>query len=126
MSMEAGGQAAEQIAHTGMQLTEEAIKLLASGSKNLAAFLLALAKDNKKVMGKTNMKRLLHDGREMKIFHIKSEDFQAFSKLAKKYGILYSGVKSTRADSGLIDIVTNIEYLPQVNHVLEVMAIPPR
>lgn len=53
--MEVGGQAADQIVRTEIQLTEEAIKLLASGSKNLAAFLLALAKDNKKVMGKTNM-----------------------------------------------------------------------
>ena len=46
--MEVGGQAADQIVRTEIQLTEEAIKLLASGSKNLAAFLLALAKDNKR------------------------------------------------------------------------------
>ena len=73
--MEVGGQAADQIVRTEIQLTEEAIKLLASGSKNLAAFLLALAKDNKKVMGKTNMGRLLQDTRELKFFQIEEKDW---------------------------------------------------
>ena len=57
--MDASGEVADLMVKESIQLTEESIKLLAAGCKNLTAFLYALAKDNKKLVGKTSMKRLL-------------------------------------------------------------------
>ena len=43
--MDAGSEAADLMVREGLQITEATVKLLAAGSKNLAAFLYALAKD---------------------------------------------------------------------------------
>lgn len=43
--MDTSGEAADLVVKESIQLTEASIKLLAAGSKNLAAFLYALAKD---------------------------------------------------------------------------------
>ena len=64
--MDTSGEAADLVVKESIQLTEASIKLLAAGSKNLAAFLYALAKDNKKLVGKTSMNRLLREGKELK------------------------------------------------------------
>ena len=72
--MDASGEVADLMVKESIQLTEESIKLLAAGCKNLTAFLYALAKDNKKLVGKTSMKRLLREGKELKTFCIKAED----------------------------------------------------
>ena len=50
--MEVSGEAADLVMKEGVQISEEAIKLLARGAKNLAALLYALAKDQKKLYGK--------------------------------------------------------------------------
>ena len=52
--MEVSGEAADLVMKEGVQISEEAIKLLARGAKNLAALLYALAKDQKKLYGKVN------------------------------------------------------------------------
>ena len=46
--MDAGSEAVDLMVRKGLQITEASIRLLAAGSKNLAAFLYALAKDNKR------------------------------------------------------------------------------
>ena len=71
--MDAGSEAADLMVREGLQITEATIKLLAAGSKNLAAFLYALAKDNKRVSGKTNMGRLLREGKELRIQFFKTD-----------------------------------------------------
>ena len=52
--MEVSGEAADLVMKEGVQISEEAIKLLARGAKNLAALLYALAKDQKKLYGKVS------------------------------------------------------------------------
>lgn len=122
--MEIGGQAADQMARTGIHLSEESLKLLADGAKNLTAFLIALSQDNKKVIGKTNLKRLVREGKQHVVFHIEEEDFDEFRKLAKQYGILYSGVKNKNNTTGLMDILSNTDHVAQINRVMEVMGYP--
>jgi hypothetical protein len=114
-----GSEAADLMAREGIQITEASVKLLAAGTKNLAAFLIALARDNKKLMGKTNMARLLRERRGIKVFHIKAEDLQSFAGYAQKYGILYAAVKEKNNESGIIDLITNVDCVSQVNHVME-------
>lgn len=64
--MDVSGDVADLMVKESIQLTEASIKLLAGGSRDLTAFLLALARDNKKLVGKTGMNRLLREGKELK------------------------------------------------------------
>ena len=87
-----GTEAADLMIREGIQLTEASIRLMAAGSKNLAAFLFALARDHKKLMGKTSMAHLLREGKELKVFRIRAEDMGEFKRYAKQYGVLFAGV----------------------------------
>ena len=83
--MDVSGDVADLMVKESIQLTEASIKLLAAGSKNLAAFLWALSKDNKKLVGKTHMARLLREGKELKVFRIKESDLAEFRAFAKDF-----------------------------------------
>lgn len=121
--MDNSGEVADLMVKESIQLTEAAVKMLAAGSKNLAAFLLALSQNNKKLYGKANMARLLQTGRELKTFHIKESDLEDFRAYAKK-NVLFSVIKDTRFTSGIVDLVTNVDYVPLVNHYLEQRGYP--
>ena len=112
--MDVSGDVADLMVKESIQLTEASIKLLAAGSKNLAALLWALAKDNKKLVGKTGMARLLRESKELKVFHIKESDLAEFRAFAKK-NVLYSVVKDKRRTDGVVDLVTNVDFVSQVN-----------
>lgn len=116
--MDVSGEVADLLVKEGIQITEESIKLLAAGSKNLAAFLWALAKDNKKLSGKTNMARLLREGKKLEVFHIKEDDLKEFRAYAKK-GVLFAAVKDRRREDGMVDLITNVDYMSQVNLFLQ-------
>ena len=112
--MDAGSEAADLMVREGLQITEATVKLLAAGSKNLAAFLYALAKDNKRVSGKTNMGRLLREGKELKTFCIKAEDLNDFRKYARP-NILFAAIRDTKEDDGVVALVTNTDFVSPVN-----------
>ena len=116
--MDAGSEAVDLMVREGLQITEASIKLLAAGSKNLAAFIYALAKDNKRVSGRTNMGRLLREGKELRVFQLRESDLAAFHAYAKK-GVLYAVVKDKNARDGLVDLITNVDFAAQVNLFLE-------
>ena len=116
--MDVSGEVADLMVKESIQITEESVKLMAAGAKNLTAFLLALAQDNKKLSGKTNMARLLRDGKELKVFSIRESDLADFKSFAKK-NVLYSVVKDKRAGNGMVNLITNIDYVSQVNHFME-------
>lgn len=69
--MNTSGDAADQVLRDGLMITEEAVKLAALGAQNLAAMLVALAKEDEKTHGHTHLKRLLRSGEELKIFQSK-------------------------------------------------------
>ena len=121
--MDVSGDVADLMVKEGIQLTEESIKLLAAGSKNLAALLWALAKDEKKLMGKTGMARLIREGKELKVFRLKESDMEEFKKFAKK-NVLFSVVKDAKATDGVVDLVTNVDFVAQVNLFMERRSYP--
>ena len=84
--MEVSGEAADLVMKEGVQISEEAIKLLARGAKNLAALLYALMKDQKKLYGKVSMNRLLREQRPIQVLPLRTEDFDEFRRRAKKVG----------------------------------------
>ena len=116
--MDVSGEVADLMVKESIQITEESVKLLAAGAKNLTAFLLALAQDNKKLSGKTNMARLLREGKELKVFSIRESDLADFKAFAKK-NVLYSVVKDKGAGNGMVNLITNVDYVSQVNHFME-------
>jgi hypothetical protein len=122
--MSESAQVADQMATEAMQLTEWAVKLAANGMKNLALLLFSLAKRDPKVIGKTNLRKLLHDGKPLKIFQIDAGALPDFQKEAKKYGILYSIIKEKGQTDGLCDIVATAESTGRLNRIFENLGIP--
>ena len=116
--MNGTGEVADLMVKEGMMITEETIKLLAAGSKNLTAFLIALARSEKKLSGRSSTRRLLRDGKALKVFRIRESDLEDFKQYAKK-NILYSVIKDKRAESGVADLITNVDYAAQVNLFME-------
>lgn len=91
--MNTGGDAAERLVRDSLMITEEAVKLAGLGAKNLAAILVALAKEEEKTHGPTRLTRLLRSGEELKLLPIKSEDLRQFrqpdfSGVVQQYGEL--------------------------------------
>ena len=124
--MEVSGEAAYLVMKEGVQISEEAIKLLARGAKNLAALLYALAKDQKKLYGKVNMNRLLSEQRPIEVLPLRTEDFDEFKRRAKKVGLLFSTILDKKGDAPYLEILTNIVHLSQANYILEQMGYQPR
>lgn len=116
--MDVSGDVADLMVKESIQLTEASIKLLAAGGTSLAALLWALAKEDKKLVGKAGMGRLLRESKELKVFQIKESDLAEFRAFAKK-NVLYSIVKDKRRTDGIVDLVTNVDFVSQVNLFME-------
>ena len=122
--MNTGGDAAERLVRDSLMITEEAVKLAGLGAKNLAAILVALAKEEEKTHGPTHLTRLRRSGEELKLLPIKSEDLRQFRQLAKEYGVLFCPIKNKSLDNGLNDILFPASAAASVNRVLEHMGYP--
>ena len=122
--MNTGGDAAERLVRDSLMITEEAVKLAGLGAQNLAASLVALAKEEEKTHGPTRLTRLLRSGEELKLLPIKSEDLRQFRQLAKEYGVLFCPIKNKSLDNGLNDILFPASAAASVNRVLEHMGYP--
>ena len=122
--MNTGGDAAERLVRDSLMITEEAVKLAGLGAKNLAAILVALAKEEEKTHGPTRLTRLLRSGEELKLLPIKSEDLRQFRQLAREYGVLFCPIKNKSLDNGLNDILFPASAAASINRVLEHMGYP--
>ena len=117
-------EAADLVVKEAMQVTEGAIKLAGVSLKNVAAFLIAISTQNNKVVGKTTAKQLARDPAPAEIIPLKKEDMGKFQKLAKKYGVLYFFVHKKDAADGITNVVSNSNYVPQLNAIMEELGYP--
>ena len=122
--MSTSGETADLMVKEGIQITESAVKLAGLGAKNLAALLIALANDNQKLAGKTNLKRLIHDGEELTIFSVKKEDLAGFHGEAKRYGVLYYPIVNKVENTGMVEIMAKARDAKQINRIFERMGYP--
>lgn len=122
--MDVSAEAADLVVKEGIQATESAVKLAGAGLKNVAALLLALQRQDNKVIGKTTAKRLARDPVPAEVIPLKKEDMRKFKKLAKEYGILYFFAQKKGNESGMINVVSNQNYAAQLNAVMEAMQYP--
>jgi len=122
--MSTSGETADLMVREGIQITESAVKLAGLGAKNLAALLIALANDNQKLSGKTNLKRLIQDGEELTIFSVKREDLKGFQMEAKRYGVLFYPIVNKVEKTGTVEIMAKARDAKQINRIFERMGYP--
>lgn len=122
--MNTSGETAELVVKEGIQITESAVKLAGLGAKNLAALLIAIAKDNPKLSGKTGLKRLIQDGEELTIFSVKQEDLKGFQMESKRYGVLFYPVINKVEKTGTVEIMAKAKDAKQINCIFERMGYP--
>lgn len=121
--MNYGGDAADQIVRYSLEGTEIALKLTGEAAKNFAVFAAAVLKDQKKMHGKTNLTRLLRDGKPLKFFMVPEERMKEFAQNANARGLLFVPVKDKTKEDGKIEIAVWAEDAAKVNRVLEKMSL---
>lgn len=83
MSM-SSGDAADEVVRMMLSGAELTLRLSASATKNLLAITIALAKSHKQLYGRTNMKKMLRETRDIRVFPMEKEQFRAFGKAGQK------------------------------------------
>jgi hypothetical protein len=94
-------------------------EITGAGAKNLATYLYAVLKDQKRTRGKIRLEGLLRSGKELKVFAVKTEDLPRFSKEAKRYGILYCALRDRNDKDGMCDIMVRAEDAGKINRIVE-------
>ena len=122
--MSQGSDAAEQMVKETMIISETAAKLAGLGAKNLAVLLTLYLREEHQLKGETNLKKLIKEGREIRVFCLDKDDLAEFKQHAKDYGIVYSALKQKNDDSRIVDILIKAEDTPRVNRILEKMNYP--
>ena len=122
--MSTNGETADMVVRESIQITESAVKLAGLGAKNLAALLVAVAKDNPKLSGKTGLKRLIQDGEELAIFSVKQEDLRGFQMESKRYGVLFYPIINRVEKTGTVEIMAKAKDARQINRIFERMGYP--
>ena len=105
--MNNGADAADQIVNMSLKGIEVLAKISGEGAKNLATYLYAVLKDQKKTRGKTRLEGLLRSGKELKVFAVRNEDLKKFTQEAKRYGVLYCALRDKKSLDGMCDIMRN-------------------
>ena len=120
--MEVSGEVADLMIKEGLEAAKIAAELSAKGLVNVAALLAAMVKQNYKVVGKVGIERLMKDGNaESVIIPIKAADYERFREIAKQFGVLYATAKHENRESGVLHIISNVNYSAQLNAVMEAM-----
>lgn len=122
--MNTSGEVADLMVKEGIQVTEAAVKLAGLGAKNLAALLIAVMQDNQKTQGKTNIQKLIKEGKQLCILQIKKSDLSQFNGEAKKYGVLYTAIADKASGSDLVDVIAKHEDIGRLNYIMEKMGCP--
>jgi hypothetical protein len=120
--MEVSGEVADLLVKEGLEAARIAMELSAKGLVHAAALLAAMVKQNYKVVGKVGIEKLMKENSaESVIIPIKAEDYEKFQKIAKQFGVLYAAVKHESKETGVMHIVSNMNYSAQLNAVMEAM-----
>lgn len=120
--MEVSGEVADLLVKEGLEAARIATELSAKGLVHAAALLAAMVKQNYKVVGKVGIEKLMKEtNAESVIIPIKATDYEKFQKIAKQFGVLYAAVKHESKETGVMHIVSNMNYSAQLNAVMEAM-----
>lgn len=111
--------AADQVVNMSLKGIEVLAKISGEGAKNLAAYLYAVLKDQKKTKGKIRLESLLRNGKELKVFAVRNEDLKRFTHEAKRYGVLFCALRDKKDTDGMCDIMVRAEDASKINRIVE-------
>ena len=120
--MNYGGDAADQIVRYSMEGMEHTLRISGSIAKNLAVFIVAVLKDQKKTYGKTQMVRMIKERRPTKFFTVPDVRMKEFAREAKARGLLYVVIKDKKKPINN-EIMVFAEDAAKMNRVLDRMDI---
>jgi len=117
--MNTNADAADQVVSMSLQGVKVIAEITGEGAKNLATYLYAVLKDQKRTRGKIRLEGLLRSGKELNVFAVKTEDLPKFSKEAKRYGVLYCALRDKKDKDGMCDIMVRADDAVKINRIME-------
>ena len=118
--MNLGSDPADQVVRYTLEGTEFALRLSGTAAKNFAVFVAAVLRDQKKTRGKTNLTRLLQEGKPLKFFSIPADRMREFAQEAKRHGLLFVPMRD-RNDPDHIEIAIWAEDSAKVERIIDRM-----
>lgn len=118
--MNLGSDPADQVVRYTLEGTEFALRLSGTAAKNFAVFVAAVLRDQKKTRGKTNLTRLLREGKPLKFFSIPADRMREFVQEAKRHGLLLVPMRD-RNDPEHIEIAIWAEDSAKVERIIDRM-----
>lgn len=118
--MNYGADAADQIVRYSLDGVEHTLRISGTVAKNLAIFIAAVMKDQKKTRGRTRMERMLRERKPMKFFSVPKDRLREFAQEAKSKGLLYVIIRDKKHPD-LSEIMVFAEDAAKVNRVLDNM-----
>lgn len=113
------GDTADEVVRLALSGTEITLRLAASATKNLAMLTLALGKNHKKLSGKTNLRKMLKETREIQTISLTPEQYKLFQKRAAKYKILYATIRDRQNVDRNMDVLLPVSELSRANLLME-------
>ena len=117
--MNPGADAAEQVVRLSLEGAEVAARITGAGAKNTALLLAACLKEEQRTKGKTRLTGMLKSGRPLKVYTLPAENLKAFSKEAKRYGVLYCVLKDRNNPGAPVDIIARADDASKVARIME-------
>lgn len=118
--MNYGADAADQIVRYSLDGVEHTLRISGTVAKNLAIFIAAVMKDQKKTRGRTRMETMLRERKPVKFFSVPKDRLREFTKEAKSKGLLYVIIRDKKHPE-LSEIMVYAEDAAKVNRVLDNM-----
>ena len=117
--MNNGAEAADQIVNMSLKGVEVTAKITGVLAKNLAVYIAALMKDQKRTKGKIRLETMLKSDKELDVFAVKKEDLPRFMQEAKRYGVLYAALRDKKSLDGMCDIMVRTSDASKINRIVE-------
>ena len=118
--MNLGSDPADQVVRYTLEGTEYALRLSGTAAKNFAIFVAAVLRDQKKTRGKTNLTRLLREGKPLKFFSVSADRMREFAQEAKRHGLLFVPMLD-RNDPDHIEVAIWADDAAKVERIIERM-----
>lgn len=118
--MNLGSDPADQVVRYTLEGTEFALRISGTAAKNFAIFAAAVLRDQKKTRGKTNLTRLLREGKPLKFFSVSADRMREFAQEAKRHGLLFVPMLD-RNDPDHIEVAIWADDAAKVERIIERM-----
>jgi hypothetical protein len=118
--MNQSGDVAEQIVRISLEGTEYALKITGHASMATIKALQKLLAQQKKSAGAMRVANLLKSGEPTSIFTIRERDLKAFAKEAKRYGVLYTVIRTEKASpNSSVDIMVKRNDESKIDRIIK-------